>query len=201
MDRWRKASELRDSPSESSACGKTSNAVAAHHLLAGWLHNVGYLSLSILWSCWWGGLTFYALVVVPIGTEVIGNVEQGFITQRVTGWHNALTATFVLAVVVNAYRRRNKALWGFAATLSLILIALVIWHARLTSTMDFRNQTVPATFYAQHAIYLWFTAAEWALGIIIPIWLFPVWFSGNASFPDAHLRKSFPTGGPQESHF
>lgn len=33
---------------------------------------------------WWGGLCFYAVVIVPIGTEVIGSVEQGFITQRVT---------------------------------------------------------------------------------------------------------------------
>ncbi|MFM8571811.1 MAG: hypothetical protein ACKOAU_09465 [Pirellula sp.] len=41
----------------------------------------------ILWGLWWGGLSFYAIVVVPIGTEQIGSVAQGFITQRVTQWH------------------------------------------------------------------------------------------------------------------
>jgi len=42
--------------------------------------------LLIVWAVWWGGLCFYAIVVVPIGTEVIGAVEQGFNTQQVTRW-------------------------------------------------------------------------------------------------------------------
>ena len=42
------------------------------------------LFLLLVWAAWWGGLCFYAVVVVPIGTELIGSVEQGFITQRVT---------------------------------------------------------------------------------------------------------------------
>ena len=37
--------------------------------------------LLLVWAAWWGGLCFYAMVVVPIGTELIGSVEQGLITQ------------------------------------------------------------------------------------------------------------------------
>src|SRR5258707_15304973 len=36
-------------------------------------------------AVWLGGLTFYALVVVPVGTQVLGGpVAQGFVTQAVT---------------------------------------------------------------------------------------------------------------------
>ena len=36
-------------------------------------------------ALWLGGFTFYALVVVPTGTDVLGgSVEQGFVTQAVT---------------------------------------------------------------------------------------------------------------------
>ena len=134
---------------------------------------IGSLVLLTLWSVWWGGLTFYALVVVPIGTEAIGSVEQGFITQRVTHWHNALTVLVSIVLFIQGYRTRSRTLWIIAASLSIIAIALVLWHARLTGMMDFKQQTVPGGFYGEHAVYLWITASEWALGMLIPIWLFP----------------------------
>ena len=38
---------------------------------------------------WQGGFTFYAAVVVPVGTEVLGSsMEQGSITRRVTVYLN-----------------------------------------------------------------------------------------------------------------
>ena len=37
---------------------------------------------------WQGGFLFYAAVVVPVGTRVLGSeTEQGFITQSVTNYH------------------------------------------------------------------------------------------------------------------
>lgn len=36
----------------------------------------------LLWGLWWGGLSFYAIVVVPVGTEQIGSVDQGFYSQH-----------------------------------------------------------------------------------------------------------------------
>lgn len=132
------------------------------------------MSLLILWAAWWGGLTFYALAVVPIGTEVIGSVSQGFITQRVTQWHNGLTGVITLALFFEAYRRRNRSLNVVASSLLLVTIALIAWHARLTGMMNFRDETVPSGFYAEHAVYLWITAAEWGLGIAIPAWLLPI---------------------------
>ena len=129
--------------------------------------------LLLVWAAWWGGLCFYAVIVVPIGTEAIGSVEQGFITQRVTQWHNALTGLFSIFLLVEAYRKRERVFWIIAISLSLIATALVLQHARLTGMMDFKHQTVPGGFYGSHAVYLWITAIEWALGIVIAIWLLP----------------------------
>lgn len=123
------------------------------------------------WALWWGGLSFYALVVVPIGTEVIGSVEQGFITQKVTIWHNWLSIVFVLCLAIEAYTRKIRILWVVVALLTMIDLALFFSHANLTSQMDFTHQSVPSGFYAQHAIYLWITAAEWVLGMAIPLCL------------------------------
>ena len=141
--------------------------------MLGWVAPTAWrLCLLLAWGIWWGGLCFYAVVVVPIGTEVIGGVEQGFITQRVTQWHNAITGFFLVGLLVEASRRRSRALWTVGAALTIIEIGLIVWHARLTSMMDFQQQTVPSHFYREHATYLWITATEWLLGIAIPLWLF-----------------------------
>jgi hypothetical protein len=133
---------------------------------------VWYFFLYLAWGLWWGGLCFYAVVVVPIGTETIGTVEQGFITQQVTWWHNLITGGFLVCLLFESWRRRCRTLLGAGIALAIIETALVVWHARLTGLMDFQHQTVPGSFYNQHAVYLWITAAEWGLGIVLPIWLF-----------------------------
>ncbi|MDB5389796.1 MAG: hypothetical protein JWM11_5442 [Planctomycetaceae bacterium] len=126
--------------------------------------------LILIWATWWGGLNFYALVVVPIGTELIGSVEQGFITQKVTQAHNAITVLFVICLLIEAYRRRHRMLWSTAIALLVITIGLISWHVHLTSMMDFEQQSVPGRFYSEHAVYLWLTAFEWGLGLLIPVW-------------------------------
>lgn len=129
--------------------------------------------LLVAWGFWWGGLCFYAVVVVPIGTKTIGTVEQGFITQRVTWWHNVITGVFLVCVAAEAYRRRGRMLLLTVVALALVEIALIGWHSRLTGMMDLQNQTVPSHFYREHAVYLWITAAEWGFGLLLPVWLFP----------------------------
>ena len=136
--------------------------------------------LWFAWAIWWGGLSFYAIVVVPIGTELIGSFEQGFITQKVTIWHNGLSMLFVICLAIEAYRRKSRVLWVVVSLLIMIDFALVFGHAQLTSQMDFTHQSIPSGFYAQHANYLWITAAEWVLGMAVPLCLMPQHF-GNRS--------------------
>ena len=127
--------------------------------------------LWIVWGAWWRGLSFYAVVVVPIGTELIGSGEQGFITQRVTMWHNYLAVLFVLCLAGEAYRRKSRVLRVVVTFLTMITIALLVRHRMLSTQMDFQQQSVHSAFYAQHAVYLWITAAEWILGMAIPFFL------------------------------
>ena len=127
--------------------------------------------LWIVWGAWWGGLSFYAVVVVPISTDLIGSVEQGFITQRVTMWHNCLAVLFLLCLAVEAYSRKSRVLWVVLSLLTMTTIALLVRHRLLSPLMDFQKQSVNKDFYAQHAVYLWITAAEWILGMAIPFFL------------------------------
>ncbi len=150
--------------------------------------------LRLLWAAWWGGLCFYAVVVVPIGTNLIGSVEQGFITQRVTQWHNGLSGVFLVCLLIEACRRRSPALWGIAAVLAIIDIALVVWHAKLTGMMDFQQHAVPGRFYSQHAIYLWMTACEWLLGVAMPIWILPLAAPVKSRSCDHGSYRSSPKG-------
>ena len=129
------------------------------------------LFLWIAWGMWWGGLSFYAIVVVPIGTEQIGSVGQGFITQEVTQWHNVFSMLFVLCLAIEAFNRKTRSVWIVVALLATITIALLIAHSMLSQQMDFQKKTVPTNFYSQHAIYLWITAAEWFVGMSVPLFL------------------------------
>ncbi len=130
------------------------------------LRNLWSTWTLIVWAVWWGGLTFYAIVVVPIGTELIGSVDQGFITQQATWWHNCILFCFVVCLAIESIARRSRLLSGLAAALLLINLLLILDHAHLTTHMDFDQRTVPTHFYARHATYLWITAIEWCLGII-----------------------------------
>jgi len=136
-----------------------------------WLTIENYL-LLLLWSVWWGGLTFYAAVVVPIGTEILGSMDQGFITRRVTLWHNAVSVVFLFVLLLVTIRRRSRGLGIITAVMSLPTVALILWHSRLSGLMDFVHQIVARHFYTEHAVYLWITVVEWGFGMLMPIWLF-----------------------------
>ncbi|MGI8982119.1 MAG: hypothetical protein ACR2FY_23050 [Pirellulaceae bacterium] len=115
-------------------------------------------------ALWLGGLTFYALVVVPVGTQQLGATSQGFITERVTARLNWLACVVLLVVLVDLVRVRDRfriALWLFMV---LCQVALFLMHAQLRSLMDFRNHDVDSSFYAAHRIYLLVTAAQWLAG-------------------------------------
>ncbi|MCA9269901.1 MAG: hypothetical protein KDA41_15580, partial [Planctomycetales bacterium] len=63
------------------------------------MRRVLYFASLLPMIAWWGGLTFYAGVVVPVGAAVFGSTEQGFVTQRVTNWLNLLLAVALAASI------------------------------------------------------------------------------------------------------
>lgn len=136
--------------------------------------------MILTFATWWGGITFYSLAVVPIGSEQIGSTEQGFITEQVTWRHNLLLVVMTGLLLIESWRQRHRWLGGLVAALVLVGAALFYQHARLTNLMDFSSRAVSDSFYSQHAVYLWLTAAEWAIGIALVLVLV-VRDSGNCS--------------------
>ncbi len=124
---------------------------------------VGWVSLTL----WWGGLTFYSLVVVPIGSEVFGTTAQGFVTQRVTHWLNGIgliTLVFLLWNLTAVRRRLLIATWLLMAG---CLAGLVVLHGSLDALLDPQSQSVydAERFYNLHRVYLLVTAVQWLAGL------------------------------------
>jgi hypothetical protein len=126
-------------------------------------------------ALWWGGLTFYALVVIPVGQEVLkSHVKVGFITEKVTDRLNAL-GMFVLGVllwnVFCSWRASSRPLrwglgvtWLLAATLHGALFAI---HPALERLLDPTAREVldESKFYGLHRIYLVLTTVQWVSAV------------------------------------
>lgn len=123
------------------------------------------LLLILLFAIWWGGLTFYALIVVPIGSDVTSSVEQGFITQRVTFWHNLSLTLVTLCVIAEAFFRNALKWWLLSASLMIVNLTLQYMHWKLSGIIDASEMSVPSDFYRIHAVYLWLTTVEWLIGL------------------------------------
>jgi hypothetical protein len=120
---------------------------------------------------WLGGLTFYGLIVVPVGADILGSTGQGFITQRVTNQLN-LIATGVLAVLLaNVILRRGRFLIGSWLVLATTQVALFAMHPLLDAMLDATTQEISdgALFYKRHGIYLDVTAIQWA-ALLVHLW-------------------------------
>ncbi len=116
---------------------------------------------------WQGGLTFYAIVVVPVGNRILTGGEQGFVTQEVTNWMNRLGMLVVAILVVHATHLRSRALWTVCAVLGATLAALLSIHAKMDRQID------PATFSVVdhdrfelfHEAYLVVVTVQWCAAL------------------------------------
>ena len=131
----------------------------------------------LLLAVWWGGFTFYALVVVPTGHKVLrSKVRQGFITQAVTNQLNVLgVVTLALLLWQWAATRRDPIPpgWSRAAILSWVVLAVTLavlcWlHPRLDALLDAGQRAVldDDKFYAWHRIYLVVATVQWLAGAV-----------------------------------
>ena len=130
----------------------------------------------LLLAVWWGGFTFYALVVVPTGHRVLhSKVRQGFITQQVTNKLNVLGGV-TLAVLLwqtmanrrqHASPARRRVAWISWAVLAFTLGVLVWMHPHLDAMLDpvARSVTDDNRFYEWHRWYLLVATAQWLAGL------------------------------------
>lgn len=136
-------------------------------------HSGWRTGLLFAWAIWWGGLSFYALFVVPIGTEIVGGFEQGLITQRVTNWLNAIgvivTLGFGVDVWISECNTSKIVIW---LLVTISQLGLLVLHPLLDVQLELTTRTIrdPSWFYECHRAYLIATAASWLAGLSLA-WL------------------------------
>jgi hypothetical protein len=117
-------------------------------------------------ALWLGGFTFYALVVVPIGAEVLGgSIEQGFVTRAVTVHLNQIALGALLILLWNVAVERGVLLTATWLGMLLAQLALFAIHPRLDALLDPTTHDVASDFHFLHEVYLWIAAIQWGLGL------------------------------------
>jgi len=137
--------------------------------------------LFVLTFAWWmGGLTFYALVVIPTAEHVLGNHRDvGFITQQVTIWLNLSGLVPLLVLLWNLIAdwgfARRWFRYGLAGTWALMLVShfgLFAAHSWVTRILDVPNHRIHDFdgFEARHAVYEGIVTIQW-IAALTHAWL------------------------------
>jgi hypothetical protein len=131
-----------------------------------------YLMLGALFF-WQGGFTFYGSAVVPVGQEVLGHLQQGFITRQVTNYLNLSGAVALLLLAWElwaaadpmALRRRFR--WALWAGMLGALVWLHFLHGYLDSMLDpeYLDISNRKAFRSGHRLYLWVSTFQWAFAL------------------------------------
>jgi hypothetical protein len=142
------------------------------------------LLLLCLLMFWLGGFTFYAAIVVPIGTEVLGSpMSQGAITRQVT---RALNVACGVALAAWAWdltanpvpsRWRQRVRWALWTVMCLLLATLALLHPRLDALFNAEEFFVvdESRFRLLHRIYLWVSTVQWAAAILLTFSTLRAW--------------------------
>lgn len=137
-----------------------------------------FLLLQVL-LVWQGGFLFYAAVVVPLGTEVLGSAAaQGAITARVTDVLNALgvlglaLACLEVSLTRDPFRPRTAARWWCWAVALVCQFFLFVFHQLLDAFMDPQRThvVIRPPFYPLHRAYLWVATVQWFACVVL-VWL------------------------------
>ncbi|MFO0012814.1 MAG: hypothetical protein ACK553_08740 [Planctomycetota bacterium] len=150
-----------------------------------WLRPViDYIAFSA-WAFWVGGFSFYFGVVIRVGSDVVGDSSQGFVTQGATWWLNiaALVALFLL--LASAWMARSWFAFGAWVVIAVCQATLFLLHSRLDTLLDTPTQTIldRKAFDIVHEWYEFTSAIQWLFAMIyLGFWVAsPRFRSGGAS--------------------
>lgn len=155
-----------------------------------WWARLIRLATLLSWAIWFGGLTVYAGLVVPIASQQIGETTQGFVTQQVTIRLNWLCLISIIGFVAHEVLLRKNRIASFvvAALQMTFLIGLMLLHPKLTSMLDMADRSGPldSGFYQWHQAYLLLTTVQWLNGLVMLVLL-------NRAFADRPQSDQSPT--------
>jgi hypothetical protein len=132
---------------------------------------------------WQGGFVFYAAVVVPTGTDVLGSFPQGRVTRHVTDAMNLIGMAALAVLAWDQFQNRDsnggrRLRWAIWASLAAAQAALFLLHSRISSHVDFAMDGAILdywAFYLWHRIYLCVAAAQWAAGVVYVAVMLRAW--------------------------
>jgi hypothetical protein len=132
---------------------------------------------------WQGGFTFYAAIVVPIGTDVLGSAaEQGKITRQVAQTLNlsgaVALALFALDVVLTRSGRGLR--WGRWLTwlgMAVCLGVLLALYPHLDRMFHGEEGYLDsrAAFRPWHRAYLWTISVQWGFAVLFALLTLAAW--------------------------
>lgn len=132
-------------------------------------------------ALWWGGLTFYSAVVVPVGTDVLDSSElQGMVTQQVTRYLNAVGVATIAAFGWCLFRSRA---WRKSSEFSALLLCAALLLALQGGLYWLHGEMVQQlaadadrdNFYQTHRLYLIAVAVQWFVGLISMVVVLKIW--------------------------
>jgi hypothetical protein len=149
---------------------------------------------------WQGGFVFYASIVVPIGTEVLGGpTEQGFITRRVTNRLNVAGAMCLVPLAWDALVAADPCVWRRRLRLAVCVgmiaaLGVLMWlHPRMDALLretDYERTVLDRqTFRMMHRGYLWVSTVQWALAVgygALTLW---AWRRADRTVSDASQKR------------
>lgn len=115
-----------------------------------------------------GGFSFYFGVVIRVGSDVVGDSSQGFITQAATGWLNFAAMVALVLMLASACMSRSWLSLGVWVILAICQAILFVLHARLDAMLDTTSQTIlaPESFPSTHEWYEFTSAIQWLFAMI-----------------------------------
>jgi predicted membrane protein len=142
-------------------------------------------------AIWFGGFGFYAAIVVPVGTDVLGSANaQGMITRRVTESMNVFCAIAAGMMLIELFVSWKRSRISDRAVLSMLaiavlalLIALFVLHPMMDQMIDPQSGNISdrKRFYSLHRAYLWISTFQWAAGWIWLSILIKSWYSNDGT--------------------
>jgi len=125
---------------------------------------------------WFGGFTFYSLVVIHTGHRVFGSrIEVGFLTQAVTRWLNLISIPALALMFWNAclpFHQRSRfvrgTLLGTWLIIASIQVTLFLLHPKLDALLDANSRSILSRdqFKSLHLLYMNLSTAQWVATIL-----------------------------------
>jgi hypothetical protein len=162
--------------------------------------------LLVLALClWFGGFTFYSLVVIHVGHKVFESLVQvGFLTQAVTRWLNLIGVGALGLMLWNVFAgcsRQSRFIRGVLLSTWLLAagieVALFVLHPRLDAHLDPETRILISRdeFKSLHLLYINLSTTQWVATIVY------VWASVCAwRKMDAKLDYARISGNPTEGN-